>query len=98
MKKVAIVTDGWVGEVTYAWFKGIRQYLDSRGLDADLYFFPETYCAKYVKAGPTGAGGDNDPVYFENAEYLDTPNGSCLKLSNISGGVALYMPEEKYCR
>ncbi len=66
--------------------------------NADLYFFPETYCAKYVKAGPTGAGGDNDPVYFENAEYLDTPNGSCLKLSNISGGVALYMPEEKYCR
>ena len=39
MKKVAIVTDGWVGEVTYAWFKGIRQYLDSCGLDADLYFF-----------------------------------------------------------
>ena len=39
MKKVAIVTDGWVGEVTYAWFKGSRQYLDSCDLDADLYFF-----------------------------------------------------------
>ena len=39
MKKVAIVTDGWVGEVTYAWFRGIRQYLDACGLDADLYFF-----------------------------------------------------------
>ena len=65
--------------------------------DADLYFFPETYCARYAKAGPASAGADNDPIYFDNVEYLDTPGGVCLKLPNISGSIALYMPEEKYC-
>lgn len=39
MKKIAIIENGWAKFINYAWTLGIKQYVDERGIDADIYIF-----------------------------------------------------------
>ena len=39
MKKIAIIENGWAKFINYAWTLGIKQYMDERGIDADIYIF-----------------------------------------------------------
>ena len=77
MKKVALITDGWERDVTYAWIQGYRRYTEEHPDDIDLYIFHSF-------------GNFNKDQDFNNGEYnifrlpdLSTFDGILLDLANI---------------
>ena len=78
-----------------------RRKIKLTGLqDAEVYYFPETYCAETAVAGPNVSlwenGGKPTIIDGQFKPFYSEEFGHCLKAEHLTGDFNFYMPFEKY--
>ena len=78
----------------------VRRKIMISGLeDAEVFLFPETYCAEEGAFVATLMALDDTPIPQEGWTYTDHPvHGKCLHKSHVSGTVFLCMPRRENFR
>jgi hypothetical protein len=84
-------------------FLQYRRRIMLRGLqDAEVYFFPETYCGSAAVAGPANDdfGPDGRPEIIEGQfqPFYSEEFGYGIKGEHLTGDFFFYMPREKYIK